>query len=295
MFDRLFGSYLVDSEKLTPWQLSQVYEIQDRTNTKLGVMAVNGRLLTVAQAEEINALQATKDARFGELAKDLGYMTDAQIDKLLSEQQEEFLTFTQAILDRGFLSLDAFSNALKEYQRDNEYTDEEMDLLKRDDIEQAIPLFLGKENEKYSELFLLAFKCIFRLIDRHVFPGKASIKTSVNAECIGYQKLFGSENGFAAVAGRYEDVRDIAIAYTNEEFIETREDALDAVCELINCINGVYCSKKSKGDVHIDINPPLYQVRYSVVTADRLIVLPIYLCGVSVDLILSMENGVVVK
>ena len=92
----------------------------------------------------------------------------------------------------------------------------------------------------------------------------------------------------------YEDVRKMAIAYTKEEFIETREDALDAVCELINCINGLYASEQSGNDSRIELEPPNFSVNFAQATSDEMIVMPVYIAGGEIKYIIAVSKDILV-
>ena len=82
----------------------------------------------------------------------------------------------------------------------------------------------------------------------------------------------------------------MAIAYTKEEFIETREDALDAVCELINCINGLYASEQSRNDVKIELEPPNFSVSFAQANCEEMMILPVYICGGDVKYIIAVSK-----
>ena len=89
---------------------------------------------------------------------------------------------------------------------------------------------------------------------------------------------------------------DLAISiqpgYTKEEFIETEEDALDAVCELINCMNGLYASEKSSnGTSFIELEPPEFFIDFSEAKSDFIDVMPVFICGGEVKLFISTTGG----
>ena len=81
------------------------------------------------------------------------------------------------------------------------------------------------------------------------------------------------------------------MAYTNESFIETREDALDAVCELINCVNGLFASEQSRANIRVDIEPPRYTSSFSDISASELTILPVYLADAEIKLLVTRDAG----
>ena len=289
MLDRLLGNYMVTSGVLSKEQLSEAYHVQDIKRAKLGVIAVSEKLMTIAQAEQVNALQATVDKRFGDIAIEKGYLTDAQVGRLLELQDNSYLVFMQALIDHEFVTLEKIREAEVEYQRINGLTETDMIRLKEGDVANIIPIFLGTDNALIKEMFSMAVKNLYRLVDNHVYVGKAYRTTSVRDEVMGSQRFHGDEKALVAVSGKYEDVKKMAISYTKEEFIETEEDALDAICELINCVNGLYASEKSRNSIVIELDPPNFSTTYSEKTAAEIYVLPVFISGGEVKLFIMPE------
>ncbi len=289
MLDRLLGNYMVTSGVLSKEQLSEAYHVQDIKRAKLGVIAVSEKLMTIAQAEQVNALQATVDKRFGDIAIEKGYLTDAQVGRLLELQDNSYLVFMQALIDHEFVTLEKIREAEAEYQRINGLTETDMTRLKEGDVANIIPIFLGTDNALIKEMFSMAVKNLYRLVDNHVYVGKAYRTTSVRDEVMGSQRFHGDEKALVAVSGKYEDVKKMAISYTKEEFIETEEDALDAICELINCVNGLYASEKSRNSIVIELDPPNFSTTYSEKTAAEIYVLPVFISGGEVKLFIMPE------
>ena len=143
-------------------------------------------------------------------------------------------------------------------------------------------------------MFAMGLKSMYRLVDSHIYVGRAYTARVINDEVLGYQKFHGDQQAVVAISGKYEDVRKMAIAYTKEEFIETREDALDAVCELINCINGLYASEQSRNDSRIELEPPNFSVNFAQATSDEMIVMPVYIAGGEIKYIIAVSKDILV-
>ncbi len=295
MLDRLMGTYLVEHGMLTKTQMNEVYKIQESNRAKLGVIAVTEKLMSVAQAEQVNMIQAYEDRLFGDIAIEKGYLSQTQVDRLLSLQGNPYLTFLQAIVDKGYLTIEQLDEAEDDFQKDNGFTESDMAALKTGDVERAVPIFLTAVVPDINEMFCKGIKNMYRLVDNHVFVGKTYTVRTIKDEVLGYQKLKGDKNAVVAIVGKYEDVRRMAIAYTKEEFIETREDALDAVCELINCINGLYATELSRSDYKVNIDPPNFAVSFTEVSSDEMYVMPVYICGGEIKYLLAISKDIVVK
>jgi CheY-specific phosphatase CheX len=295
MLDRLLGTYLVEQGMISKTQLSEVFKKQESYRAKLGVIAVAEKLMTIAQAEQVNTLQASMDMRFGDIAIEKGYLTELQVQRLLGLQGNTYLTFLQAVVDLGFLTMEQLKQAENDYQRIHGFTESDMAALKTGDVEKAVPIFLDTEEPLYSSMFSMGVKNMYRLVDNHVFVGKAYTATVLKDEVLGYQKFHGDQNAVVAISGKYEDVRKMAIAYTKEEFIETREDALDAICELINCINGLYATEQSKSDARIELEPPNFSVSFSEASSEEMYVMPVYICGGEVKYLIAVSKNIQVQ
>ena len=291
MFDRLIGKYLLEQNLINKSQLLQIYHLQESNRAKLGVIAVSEKLMTIAQAEQVNALQATMDKRFGDIAIEKGYLSETQVGRLLELQGNEYLAFVQALVDSNIMTLEQIHNAENEYQKINGYTESDMNALKSGDVERIVPIFVDAENPLYRSMFAMGVKNMYRLVDSHVYIGKAYKVRAIKDEVMGFQKFHGDQKATVAITGKYEDVQKMAVAYTKEEFIETREDALDAICELINCINGLYATEQSTRDQKIELEPPEFKVSFSEANCDEIWVMPVYICQGEVKYLIAISEN----
>ncbi|SFB87629.1 hypothetical protein [Butyrivibrio sp. YAB3001] len=292
MFDRLLGDYMLHKGLIAKDKLAQAYNVQETKRAKLGVIAVSEKLLTIAQAEQVNSLQATMDKRFGDIAVEKGYLSTAQLGRLLELQGNYYLAFVQSLVDEGIMTMEQVNSAEEQYQREFGLTATDMMDLKSGDIDRIVPIFLDSTDAQYRGMFSVGIKAMYRLIDHHVYIGKAYRSNSVRGEVLGYQKFHGEEYALAAITGKYDDIQKLAISYTKEEFIETEEDALDAVCEFINCINGLYATDRSKSNIMIELEPPEFSVTYSEARGDEMIVMPVHISGGEISFLITTSERV---
>lgn len=288
MLDRLMGAFLVEREIITKNQLADIIKIQDANRAKLGVVAVSEKLMTIAQAEQVNALQASMDMRFGDIAVEKGYLTNNQVERLLQLQGNSYMAFVQAAVDCGALTMDRIPELEKEYQTYLGVTEIDMVEMKTGNIEKILPIFLHTGNEIYNGIFTMAIKTFYRLVDSHVWIGKSYVANAIRDEVIGYQHFEGDVKGAVAISGKYNDIQKMAVGYTKEEFIETREDALDAICELINCINGLYASEQSRHEVRMELEPPDFCVSFKGLDYEAIAVMPVHICGGEIKLMVRI-------
>ena len=292
MFDRLIGVYLVEKGLLDKSQLEKAYQIQESNCAKLGVIAVAEKLMTIAQAEQVNAMQASMDKRFGDIAIERGYLTETQVSRLVELQGNPYLAFIQALTDMGAISMSKLAEVEEEYQKLHGFTESDMATLKSGDVEKIVPIFLETEDPIYRGMFSMGIKNMYRLVDSHVFVGKAYTTKNIKDEVLGYQKFHGDQNAFVGISGKFEDVQRMAKAYTKEEFVETKEDALDAVCELINCINGLYVTEQSKNSKFIELEPPGFSISSPEASCDEIMVMPVYICGGEVKYFIAVSKDI---
>ncbi|MBR1670702.1 MAG: chemotaxis protein CheX [Butyrivibrio sp.] len=294
MLDRLIGTFLVEQGELSKTQLMEAYRLQESNRAKLGVIAVAEKLMSIAQAEQVNTLQTSMDKRFGDIAIEKGYLSKAQVERLLELQGNSYLAFLQAVVDLGFMTMERLSEVESDYQKRNGYTESDMAALKTGDVEQAVPIFLHTDDPVFKAMFSMGIKNMYRLVDNHVFVGNTYTARVIKDEVLSYQRFHGDQSAVVAISGKYEDVRKMAVAYTKEEFVETREDALDATCELINCINGLYATEQSKSDAKIELEPPNFNVSFAEATSDEMVVMPVYICGGEVKYIIAISKDIYV-
>ncbi|MBR4671254.1 MAG: chemotaxis protein CheX [Butyrivibrio sp.] len=295
MFDRLIGVYLLEQGLLDKNQLAEAYRMQESNRAKLGVIAVAEKLMSIAQAEQVNAMQASMDKKFGDIAVERGYLSEAQVSRLLELQGNSYLAFIQAIVDKGYITMEKLREVEEDYQALHGFTESDMAALKTGDVEKIVPIFLSTDDSVYRDMFSMGIKNMYRLVDNHMYVGKAYTVSAIKDEVLGLQKFHGDQTGVVAISGKYEDVQKMAIAYTKEEFIETKEDALDAICELINCINGLFATEQSRHDTRIELEPPNFYVSFPEATCEEMMVMPVYICGGEVKYLISVSKNIEVK
>lgn len=295
MFDRIFADYLLKSGKLSQEQLDLVFETQEKKRARLGVIAISEQLMTVEQAEEVNQLQAVCDKRFGDIAVEKGYLTDEQVSRLLSLQGNLYLSFVQSIVDNELLSMQEINEAQEQYQRENSFTLMDMENLKSCDIDRTTPIFLHGQPELLTALCGVMARTTVRLVDYHAYMKKPYIAKEVPIQYFSMQELFGDHNIITAITGPADAMKQAAIGFAGEQYISDEEDALDAICELINCVNGLFATDMSLRNIEVDMKAPYYQAKEGILTADSLLCLPIIVSGKEITLITAIDTEYSIK
>ena len=259
MVEYILGNYLVESGKITAEQLSETLEKQDSVRVKLGLIAVAEGMMTLQQTDEVNKLQATLDQRFGDIAVSKGYLTDEQVGKLLNKQGNSYLMFIQALVDSGYISMDEVDPLINDFRLSNGYSNSELDALKSDDVDRIIPLFIPEENSQFIGVISTIVRTSIRLIDRHIYIGKAEITDALPSENHVSQTLKGWGGIINSLSEGNGALLKLCSVFGQEDFPQLDLDALDAAGEFLNCVNGLYASSMSNQGNFLELLPPDYE------------------------------------
>ena len=84
----------------------------------------------------------------------------------------------------------------------------------------------------------------------------------------------------------------IAVPFAEEEFERVDLDALDAVGEFTNCINGLFATDLSSEGIDIDMVPPEFYENPVMLEGKQFCVFPITVGGSVVNFILSVDADI---
>jgi hypothetical protein len=292
MFGQYFGNYLVEKNKISQSEFEDVMMQQQISRLKLGFMAVAEKLLTKKQAEEINEIQKKLDRRFGDIAVEKGYLLTEEVNYLLNMQGSSYLKFVQALTENNLLTLEEIENSLKEFQKDNCFSDSDIEAIKTGDIDRIIPVFVNVDLPYSGDCISLALRNIVRFINNNIRLKKAYQVKEYPFRNLAYQQMVGDHQIFCGFAGDGNSLLNIAAPFAKEEFQAVNEDAFDSVCEFINCTNGLYASKLSLEDIHIDMTPPQFITGKTLTSKGDIYVVPVIIEDNQADLLVSVNNQV---
>lgn len=256
MVEYILGDYLVETGKISKEQLDTVVSQLDKVRVKLGLIAVAEGMMTTEQADEVNRLQAVMDKRFGDIAVEKGYLTDEQIGNLLKAQGNTYMTFVQALINEGMVKMEEIDSILEGFRVKNSFSKMDIEMLKSDDPDVVIPLFLTPETLKYQAIIGVVVRTIIRCIDRHVYIGKASLAEKCELNMATIQKVEGNAGFTSAFVEQEGGLVKLASVFGQEEFNSLEDDALDAACEFLNCVNGLHASALSQKGEILELLPP---------------------------------------
>ena len=289
MFSQYFGNYLLEKKKITEAQFNSCMDYMKANRVKLGLIAEAEGLLTRAQANELNRLQMQTDKRFGDLAVEKGYLTEGDITNLLHMQGNPYLIFVQALQENQILSHEEIETLLEEYQKEKRLANTDIAALKIGNLDELMNFFVPTGDENATALYGLALRNVIRFISSYIrFEGLEKV-TSYTAKNIAYQRTQGVFDGFVAFASEGDELLIVADGYAGEFFDCVDDDALDAVCEFTNCINGLFATELSYRGISIDMLPPEFGHDITLKSDKEFYVLPLYIMRKRVDLVIGVD------
>lgn len=292
MFGQYFGHYLVEKNKISQSQLEVILEQQKNSRAKLGLIAVAEKLLTTKQADDVNELQKQMDRRFGDIAIEKGYLLSEEVNYLLNLQGNPYIRFIQVLTDKDLMTLDEIEACLESFKKDSNLSDSDLEALKSGDIDRIIPVFVDNEDSLRFDCISLAIRNIIRFINNDIMLKKSYKATNYSFGHLALQDMVGDHHIFIGLACKDKELLTLANPFAKEHFSEMDEDAFDSVCEFINCTNGLFASKLSLENVHIDMTPPLFYSHKKLTSAGDIYVVPIIIDGKQSDLLVTFNNKV---
>lgn len=286
MFFRLFGNYLLEQKALNEKQIEELMEYRSRNRVKLGVLAVEQGLMTPAQTDEVNRLQALADKRFGDIAKEKGYLSDTDLEKMIQKQGNPYILFLQAVTEKGFLSREDVKRHLEAYRKVNSLSEEQLEAVKNGIVDDIADVFLHADNRYAEDIIRLAVRNLVRFIGNDLcFDRILAVPEFKNAH-IAYQAITGSIPMFFGMACDNMELLTVASAYAKEMFTALDADAYDAVCEFINCNNGLFARAHSTPDCEVELHPPVFKEDTSF--TGELYLLPVQINGSDITLVVHI-------
>ena len=294
MVSSIVGNYLMEKGLLTGEQYRDILNEQQKVRVKLGLIAVAEGLMTQEEADRVNQLQAVMDRRFGDIAVEKGYLTEGQVNSLLKKQGNAYLAFAQAMENQQLMTIEQLEQILLDYRCENNFTASDMDALKSDDVDSILPLFLPVDSEAYYGIAGTAVRTLMRLVDTGLYPDKAYIMQKTEDENGALQRVEGEKGFVSALGGKGNALQFTASVFGQEEFASVDEDALDAIGELLNCINGLYVSECKDGS-SLELMPPSFKTGIQGFESRKMLVLPIHIKNDCVDLMIAIGDEIEMK
>lgn len=292
MFNKYFGNYILTKNIITNDQLKKVLSKQKSARVKLGVLAIESGYMNASEVNRVHKLQVLQDKRFGEIAISKGFLTEEKLMELLSNQKNSHITLGQILVDEEMLTYEAYAKLLEEYKRDSGFSQKEIKILKNNNTDEIVKLFIqmDKTNEvllfqEYVELFL---RNIIRFIDSDITINKPYCIENYEFKNFASQELIGENIIVTGISAKDDVFTKFASVYAEEEIEEIDEMAKDSVGEFMNCQNGLFTSNLYHKDINYSLNPQKFNSIGSLRSKNQLFVLPCELSFGKIDIIFNI-------
>ncbi|MBF4694832.1 hypothetical protein [Fusibacter ferrireducens] len=294
MFNQYFGYYLLSKNIITKEKLKFVLSDENKTRVKLGVLAIDAGYMTSSEVTEIHKMQMAQDRRFGDLAVEKGFLSEDQLMLLLSKQKESHTTLGQVLVDENIMNYEDYEQLLIQYKKDSGFSDEEIKILKSNDSDAILELFIDMENtdevklfKDYVELFI---RNIIRFVDRNVVIGKPYLAEAYTYENHAVQDIVGFYALSTGLSASDEVIANFATIYAHMLISEVNELAKDAIGEFMNCQNGLFISNLYHKGINCNLEPQDYKEKGIITSQNKLFVLPCELTFGKFDILFNIKG-----
>lgn len=285
MLNRLFGDYLVKKNKIAQEQLDSILSVSTDIKAEIATVAVVKKVLTLSQVQALLTKVDNQASRIGDLAVEEGMITDDRLEQIISYQTNPFMIFVQNLIKNNFLQLQEVNQMIDAFQEEGQYDDVQLEALMLGDIEQIVDIFVPIKNKNLKQLTITLVQTFRRLIDKNVYIEKAYIANSLQVDRYAAQLVTGDMHFKLYISGSMNHLLAIANHFTGDKYATVDQDALDNVCEFVNCVNGQFATNMSYEDVDIDMNAPECGMAGPYLNSGKLFVIPIHANGYAVRII----------
>lgn len=285
MLNRLFGDYLVKTNKIAQEQLDSILSVSPDIKAEIATVAVVKKVLTLSQIQALLEKAGGQASRIGDLAVEEGVMTDDRLEQVISFQTNSFMILVQNLIEKNFIQLQEVNQLIDAFQEEGKYDDSQLEALMLGDIEQIVNVFVPLKNKNLKQLTITLVQTFRRLIDKNVYLEKAYVANSLQVDRYAAQLVTGDMHFKLYISGAMNHLLAIANHFTGDQYTAVDQDALDNVCEFVNCVNGQFATNMSYEDVDIDMNAPECGMTGPYLNSGKLFVIPIHANGYSVRII----------
>ncbi|MBI5483191.1 MAG: chemotaxis protein CheX [Deltaproteobacteria bacterium] len=247
---KFFGQFLVERNIVTRDALLKAIEMQERTNLKLGEMAVSVGYITQSDIELAHNAQMSKDMKLGDLLVEMGLLTLNQLNDVITRQKNTHLYIGEALVQVGALTTEGLQQYLQEFKADQSQY-----------VSEGIELPGGIANSRIWEMAAdLTYKMITRVLDLQFRPGKGELVTTIDSNfMLAAMDLAGDMDARYLISVSEGLQKSIAKAILREESVDSEpaEVLEDTVMEFVNVVCGNISAKASQMGVILNINPPV--------------------------------------
>jgi len=291
MFNKYFGNYILAKKVISPEQLRKVLSEQKSARVKLGVLAIESGCMTAFQVDRVHKLQVLQDKRFGEIAIGERFLREEQLEELLSRQKTSQIMLGQILVDEGMLSYQQYEDLLAAYKKDSGFSNAEIEILKSNNTDAIVKLFIATGEKGQAELFgeyiELFIRNIVRFIDSDVIIDKPYLTEDYSFANFASQQITGDRAIETGISGDEQVCARFASIYAEEELQKIDEMVRDSMGEFMNSQNGLFVSNLFHKGINCDLCPQQFIQNGSLSRKEQLFVLPCELGFGKIDILFN--------
>ena len=243
-----FGQYLLSKGVVDRDALIDAINTQRKLNLSLTALAVRHGYLEKEQEEGILSLYRTTDATLEDLCLASGYLDRVQLDELLRVQSSDWMRIGAALVAGGHLSCEVVEEHLAIFH----------EIQRRAEEQIEADFSACHEPETVKTVVTLAIIHLGRVTDQPVKLGSLSDDAcDLAAGRRRYvQRLMGDRQLHVVLDLPLEMDSVVAQGLVGIPFDSGSEEAIDAVCELVNLIGGNACTQLESSGFRLRPEPP---------------------------------------
>ncbi|MDO5402509.1 MAG: chemotaxis protein CheX [Eubacteriales bacterium] len=138
------------------------------------------------------------------------------------------------------------------------FTDRELKAIQTGDVDSIVKEFCNMKNERYVLQLQSMIKCMSSCMGDNVELHNISLLNEYKGRFIGCQVMDGDADIFLGIAGEDDAMLKVASQFAMEELGQFDVDAYDALCELINVMNGAYATRLGEDNIVVNLHPPVF-------------------------------------
>jgi len=174
----------------------------------------------------------------------------------------------------------------------NVFTDNELKVIRQGNTSDLVDTFLDLNNDYYKVQIQCTLKSLGRFMDADLELDSVMFEKNYKGQFVGCQMMDGDIDVFLGVAGDSVQLLKVASAYAQEDMKEFDADAYDALCELINVMNGAYATQLGDEDIEVTLHPPVFYKNTELEGDKGFYVMSFKMSGNDFKVIMAADNKI---
>lgn len=183
-----------------------------------------------------------------------------------------------------------FSRYIAKNYMGNSLSDRELRVLKTGDVDALVATFVKMRNERYVQQLQCILKNFKMYFKDSVILNRITVSEEYEGKFLGCQIMDGDMDILFGIEGDEDVLLKLASHFAGEDFDTFNEDVYDAVCEMINCINGSFATRLSREDVEVILHPPVFYDDIRINSDKGFYVVNMDMDGISFDFIMAIDE-----